>query len=164
MITQTRLKELHHYDPNTGIFTNIRLGSASGTILKKDNGKSYRRIKIDDQIYGAHRLAWLYVHGDMPKHEIDHKDGCGTNNAISNLRCSTRRDNSKNRRLDNRNKTGFNGVCWRESKQRYYVQITVDRKQIHLGAFVGLEDAIKAREKANKEYGFHSGHGKDRPL
>lgn len=164
MITQARLKELLHYDPDTGVFTNIRLGHISGFIANKHNGKTYRRIRLDNRTYAAHRLAWLYIYGEMPKFQTDHKDGCGTNNAIHNLRCVTQLENGKNRRLDARNNTGFNGVRWRESIQKYIAEIRVKGKSISLGSFFNLEDAISARKNANKKYEFHENHGQDRPL
>lgn len=34
----------------------------------------------------AHRLAWLYVHGEWPQREIDHKDNVRHHNWIGNLR------------------------------------------------------------------------------
>lgn len=38
---------------------------------------------------------------------------------------------------------------WRD---KYRAYITVDRKQIHLGTFKKLEDAVKARKNAEKHY------------
>lgn len=46
--------------------------------------------------------------------------------------------------------TGITGVSkW---KDRYRAYITVDRKQIHLGIFKNLENAIEARKNAEKRY------------
>lgn len=35
---------------------------------------------------------------------------------------------------------------------KYRAYITVDRKQIHLGTFKKLEDAVKARRNAEEQY------------
>lgn len=37
-------------------------------------------------------------------------------------------------------------------KDKYRAYITVDRKQIHLGIFEKLEDAVKARKNAEERY------------
>lgn len=38
---------------------------------------------------------------------------------------------------------------WRD---KYRAYITVDRKQIHIGTFKKLEDAVKARKNAEEHY------------
>lgn len=54
------------------------------------------------------------------------------------------------RRKNRNSRTGITGVSKWSDKYRAY--ITVDRKQIHLGTFKKLEDAGKARKKAEKQY------------
>lgn len=54
------------------------------------------------------------------------------------------------RRKNKNSGTGITGVsAW---KDKYRVYITVDRKQIHLGIFEKLEDAVKARKNAEERY------------
>lgn len=52
------------------------------------------------------------------------------------------------------NKTGYKGVTIirNKSKTRYKAGIAIKGKQIHLGYFDKLEDAVKAREKAEEKY------------
>ena len=54
------------------------------------------------------------------------------------------------RRKNRNSRTGITGVSKWSDKYRAY--ITVDQKQIHLGTFKKLEDARKARKKAEKQY------------
>ena len=67
MITQERLKEVLHYNPETGIFVwehstpYVSAGTTAGWI---DNG--YIRIYVDGKEYKAHRLAFLYMEGYFP--------------------------------------------------------------------------------------------------
>lgn len=54
------------------------------------------------------------------------------------------------RRKNKNSGTGITGVSAWGDKYRAY--ITVDRKQIHLGTFKKLEDAVKARRNAEEHY------------
>ena len=54
------------------------------------------------------------------------------------------------RRKNKNSGTGITGVSIWKDKYRSY--ITVDRKQIHLGIFEKLEDAVKARKNAEEHY------------
>ena len=122
----------------------------------------YRPIKIDGEIYLAHRLIWFLVFGTWPKKEMDHWDGDGLNNRLSNLREVTSQENQHNRRMSIRNTSGVTGVYWDKSRQKWHAKIMVARKNIYLGCFDSLQDAATVRERANLKYGFTARHGKER--
>jgi hypothetical protein len=173
MNTQARLKEILHYNPKTGVFTwkirtskRIRIGYEAGCIAhrKATGGKKYRLIKADGALYLAHRLAWLYVYGEFPPHEIDHIDGNGINNKLINLRSVTRVENSKNVRLRSDNTSGFVGVHWDRFRSKWVAYINAKGKLHHLGYYEEIIDAAAARMRANKKYSFHANHGQNRPL
>ena len=71
MLTSSRLRELLHYDPLTGLFT--RLVSRSGRSAKKGvtagwlHCRGYIHISVDSKDYKAHRLAFLYMEGVLPR-------------------------------------------------------------------------------------------------
>jgi len=185
LLTQETLKELLHYDPDTGVLTwctrdrkwfngqkqhccdswNTRLaGKVAGNIFKKPhNGKSYLQVSVFDKWHFCHRLVWLYVHGVEPTN-VDHINGDGTDNRLCNLREVTFSENSRNTKRNSRNTSGVTGVSWSESRQKWCVSICVKGKTISLGRFKEFDDAVTARKEAEKLYDFHPNHGSDRPL
>lgn len=113
--TLERVRELLSYDPETGVL--IRLITTSnrvpkGTVAGRNNGNGYLRIMMDGYTDYAHRIAWFHFYGEWPEYEIDHRDGDGTNNRISNLREATPTQNRQNLSLRSTNKSGMTGVSW----------------------------------------------------
>jgi hypothetical protein len=112
MITQSKLKSIVNYNETTGVFTwaknrkRCTTGSIAGSICS--NGYIY--ININYKKYLAHRLAWLYIHGEFPENEIDHIDGNKANNSIENLRTATRSNNVWNTKKGTRNTSGYKNV------------------------------------------------------
>lgn len=170
MITQKRLKEILKYCSETGVFVwikkptkmanNISLGDEAGS---KSNANGYVSIRIDKKLYKAHRLAWLYVYGEMPKKHIDHINHDRTDNRIANLREVSHQENCKNQSKPKNNTSGVVGVVYRKSrrgrKEHYEARITINGKRCHLGCFDNIEDAKEAREKALKKNKFNKRHG-----
>ena len=147
MLTQYRLKELLHYDSDTGIFiwlapTNrsMSVGTVAGTVRQD----GYVRISVDGRRHFAHRLAWLYVHGEFPSHCIDHIDRVRANNRISNIRLATRAENQKNRNIQTNNTSGYKGVCWHKKAGKWIVFATLNGKQKYIGLFDAAEMASEA--------------------
>jgi hypothetical protein len=155
VITQQRLLELFDYDPLTGLFTSLggRRGAVKGRIIgridKRANGRVYIRITVDGKHYYAHRLAHLYMAGEVPD-EIDHWDRDGTNNRWKNIRECTRAENSANKPASILSQTGYRGVTPLGDKFR--AKIGVNGKQIHLGVFDTAEAAAEAYFKASCKY------------
>jgi len=162
-ITQSELKELLHYDPETGAFTwlkyrnyNARIGDVAGHL---DKSCGYIDIWADNKSYQAQRLAWFYMTGEWPN-KIDHKDHIRHNNIWDNLRDATNQENSRNTKLYKTNKSGVVGVCWHKRDANWYSYIMVNLKQIYLGNYIDKFEAICARMSANNKYGFHENHGR----
>lgn len=99
-LTQERLREFLHYDPESGAFwwkvpSSIRArGERAGSLA---GASGYRRISIKKKSYAAHRLAWLYIYGTWPTNEIDHINGVRDDNRIKNLRDVSGAENLANR-------------------------------------------------------------------
>lgn len=147
MTTQERLKELFDYNPMTGDF--VRKVSRSGpkahvgSVAGCDNGQGYIRIYVDGKPYKAHRLAWLYVHGSMPK-EIDHKNLNRSDNRIANLRAVSRGQNRTNCGAYKNNTSGLKGVSLYKPNGKWKAQIQKDGKKLALGYFDTKEEAHSA--------------------
>lgn len=162
MITQARLRELFHYDEQTGDFTwkKSRGAVRAGDIAGCDNGIGYRSIGVDMAKHYSHRLAWIYVYGEIRTQVIDHINGDGCDNRISNLRAISQSENCKNRRINKTGKSGFLGVA--REYGRWRALIYIDKKPKILGRFDRLSDAVKARVDAEIGNGYHANHGCDR--
>lgn len=59
-----------------------------------------------------------------------------------------------------KNTSGATGVHFNNKNKKYQAYICVKGKRKHLGMFENLEDAVKAREKAQKEFNFHKNSGR----
>lgn len=154
-LTAERLRELTEYFPETGLFRwsvssarRIKVGDVAGCL----NGSGYRVIKVDGKNCPAHRLAWLYVHGQWPKADIDHIDRNRSNNRISNLREATRTENNQNTSKRRDNTSGHVGVTWDKVRQRWRVQIRHLGRNIYLGLFIDIKDAVAARKAGELKY------------
>jgi hypothetical protein len=156
MISHERLKELLHYDPETGVFTRkVKMGAeVSGTVLSSIDNYGYLQVRLDYRLYRAHRLAWIYVRGTWPKGRIDHENTNKTDNRFLNFRDSTAGQNGMNRSKNRNNTSGHKGVVRRETKSgdRFIAQIMVDRRNIYLGMFLTIDEAIAAYAQASVEY------------
>lgn len=140
-VTGEKARELLDYDPETGRLSWKGKSAQAGTL----HIKGYWQVSILGRFYKAHRLAWLYVHGEWPNGDIDHLDGNRANNRISNLRDVTNAQNQQNRRRANKNsKSGILGASWDENRGLWQAHITLDRKKIHIGRFSTAEEAHAA--------------------
>lgn len=150
-MTGERLRELLDYEPLTGVFTwavarqGIQLGRIAGRL---SNG--YRRIMIDGESYAAHRLAWLFIHGSFPKSMLDHVNGDKDDNRITNLRLCDRFLNAQNLCLNGKGTTGYLGVTFDKSYQRFKAQIKFRGVNKFLGRFDTPIEAHQAYVDAKK--------------
>ena len=148
-LTQTELMRLVTYDAKTGHFTRT-VGKRAGNLVGTITSNGYTHIFLAGKSYNAHRLAWLYVYGVWPKDQIDHLNHDRSDNRISNLRAVTCAINHQNRRRITKSKSGVLGVTWHARDTRWQAHIEINAKARHLGSFVCLGMAIRARLNAEK--------------
>jgi len=171
-LTYEFLWSILDYNSETGIFT----WKHRGDVPKEWNTKhalkqagctqtrkrtKYILLHIGRKAYWAHRIAFLmhnwYIDKSM---QIDHIDGCGTNNAIKNIRQVTKQDNAKNLPISVINTSGRTGVHFAKNENKWRAQIRYNGKQLSLGYFVNIEDSVAKRKEAEIMYGFHENHGR----
>lgn len=157
-LTHQRLLEIMSYDPETGFFSplvdvwKVKAGERAGG----PHSRGYRRISVDGVRYFEHRLAWFYVNGSWPEHEIDHINCDKADNRICNLRAATPQQNSRNCPTRPHNKTGLKGVHFYGSKpttKPWRARIHIDKGVVKtLGYFATKEEAHAAYVAASEKY------------
>lgn len=155
MLTVERLRSLLRYNPRTGVFVwvarsspsslNIVIGAQAGAPTKDGN---YGRIMVDGIRYYTHVLAWLYMTGEMPSDEVDHRDRTRSNNRWLNLRAATRKQNTENRDVE--------GVDWMPRIGKWRARILHNGRSHYLGVFKSIKSARAARRKAVREFFTHA--------
>lgn len=153
-LTLERLKEVYEYLPESGLFIRKlrtyrhKAGEVAGTLL----GEGYIQIGIGGKQYRAHRLAFFYMTGAWPELEIDHVNGERSDNRWENLREANRFQNSWNKKKSKANTSGYKGVSWDNTLQRYRASIRVNGKGIYLGVYTDPKLAGAAYIEAAQYY------------
>lgn len=151
-------------DVHTKAWNTRRAGSVAGT-KKLSAGKEYTQVQIGDRFYPVHRLIWIMVNGCIDEAlVIDHINGDGRDNRISNLRLVEHSENQKNITMRSDNKTGVIGVRWNMDKRKWEARVTANRVITFLGYHDSFADAVNARRLAQAQRGFHKNHGLSREL
>lgn len=153
-LTAERLREVLHYDPETGVFTWLGRSRRRGLVAGYTETVGYHVIFVGTRaagkLYKAHRLAWLYMTGEWPTDMIDHANGNKTDNRWVNLRAADRSRNLINSRRRRDNTTGFKGVSL--NRGRYMASLTKGGKTMNLGRFDTAEEAHEAYCAAAREH------------
>lgn len=163
------VRECFSYDAESGdvirIAADIRhkklIGKSACVPIEDVWGMKYLKISVKHRQYMAHRICWLLHYGEWPSMLIDHDDGDGRNNRISNLREADNQKNAMNSKKRNP-RSGHTGVRWHKQGKMWNARIAVNGKEIGLGLFSNIDDAVNARKEAEEKYGFHPNHGKTR--
>ena len=160
-LSQQELKEICHYNPDTGVFTRKKMLSGRaplGKPMDRKRADGYLRTNIHRKEYTLHRLAFLYMTGELPTNQVDHINHDKQDNRWSNLRPVTHKENHQNMPLS-ATTNGVFGVNWIKQYKKWRAGIRVNGEMHHLGMFQTLADAISARKEAENHYGFHPNHG-----
>jgi len=140
-LTQKRLKELLRYDPETGEM--VWLVARSNIIKPGDTAgglgsDGYWRIRTNNKLYRRARLAFLYMEGYFPEHQVDHWNRVRIDDRWVNLRHATHACNMQNRGVQVNNTSGVTGIRWRKKGKKWRVRY----RGIYYGSYQDFTQAF----------------------
>lgn len=142
------------YDLETGIFrwkVNRTGFAKAGMIAGTQRRDGYVEFMVCGKKIVAHRLAFLYVNGELPKGDVDHINGIKNDNRWSNLRDVSVSVNMQNQRRAFRTKqSSMLGAYWHKRLQKWQACIMTDGKSKHIGYFETEGQAHQAYLQAKR--------------
>ena len=142
------LRELVHYDPETGVFTRL----ANERPITSKNAGGYIQVWLKPKMYYGHRLAWLYVYGELPPGLIDHINCDRSDNRIANLRIADNTQNLANARIRSDNASGYKGIWFNKLRNTWHAMVECRGEKHYLGTFASPDAAHDAYAAAAKEH------------
>ena len=115
--------------------------------------KGYLVLTVLGQNFYVHRICWFLKIGEWPINSIDHINGQKTDNSWSNLREATHSQNGCNR-LNSSNTSGCKNVYWSNTRNRWVVDITLNRVRVFQKVMVDYDEAVAlAKAKMDEIHG-----------
>lgn len=168
MLPAEELNRILRYEPETGklywrtrpisMFPCIRIANMWNTrysgleALNTLSPSGYLRGPMLGGWYQAHRVIYAIQTGEWPIDQIDHINGNKSDNRWINLRKASCSQNCMNRGINSLNTSGFKGVCWVKSINKWRVQIQVNKRRIWVGDFSDKGEAAEKYSLAAKKY------------
>jgi len=120
------------------------------TWIRNEKGYVYTSKTKDWQGCNLFHVAVIGKHDGM---DIDHINRNKLDNRRCNLRVCSHHANSTNQSLSTRNTTGYKGIYRKHSgTKKWRAMIRINGKDIYLGDYENIEDAIQARKEAEDKY------------
>lgn len=149
----------------TGIMKTINLNKGFVTLVDDEDYDFLNKFKWRVACYNhtnyARRTLWikgenksisLHMHRviiNPPKGmQVDHIDHNGLNNQKHNLRICSEQQNHRNKKPLGK----YIGISWVKEYQKWRSYISINGKQIWLGAYSDAETAARVRDNASKKY------------
>jgi AP2 domain len=60
--------------------------------------------------------------------------------------------------INSNNTSGITGVCWHTTNSKWVAHIVINTKQVWLGSFETCDDAVAARDAAERKYKYGQYH------
>jgi len=151
------------YERETGLLYHLKTtrARAAGSLA----GKGGKYVAIGGSSYSMARIIFKINNPNWDeKNSIHFADGNDKNHKIENLVAEGKEVANKNKPKSKNNKSGKTGVCFCNNTNSWIAQIGYRYENIVLGHFKHFEDACKAREQAEVDYGYHKTHGRDKVI
>lgn len=167
LATVAELHERFRCDPSAGLLwwrmspsPYVRVGDLVNNVADRCNGGlQYNAVRIRRRSYYVHRIIWAMHYGEWPDGQIDHINGNGLDNRISNLRVVSNAGNGLNKRRHRNNRSGVTGVSWNKWANKWTAFIAIAGQKLHLGYFTDFDEAVATRRHAAYVLGFDPMHG-----
>lgn len=124
--------------------------------IKAPNTNYVSRVSVSKGIRTTISLH-RFVMGFPDCKQVDHINGNGLDNRLSNLREASPSQNACNRKRHIKNTSGYKGVSFKKSINRWQCDIKINGKRYYLGVYKTPEEAHSVREKALLDY--HGDYG-----
>lgn len=143
----------HHFkDAKSCKIWNTRYaGHKAGGIAKIRETNIYLLVKVNNIKTPVHQVIWAIYYNEFAD-MIDHIDGDGLNNKLTNIRKSNPLENGRNHKLYTTTKSGITGVRW--ERNRWRVSIGDGKHYQYLGTYDNFFDACCARISAANKLGY----------
>ena len=147
-------KDIFHYNngklywkvkPKSG----INIGDEAGWL----NTTGYLQVCYKRKKYSVHKIVWELFNGEVPiGFVINHIDVNPLNNKIENLRLGSMAQNQYNHSLRKDNTSGIKGVSFSKDKNKWRVQLKVNKKALNFGCHEDIEFAELVAHEARVKY------------
>jgi len=108
--------------------------------------------RINGKLKNTCLSRWIMGLTEFDGKIVDHMSGDTLDNRKSNLRICKQIENSRNAGRSHTNTTGFKGVCFDKSHNKYVARIRIRDKRINLGRAKTPEEAYQFYCEAAKKY------------
>ena len=125
---------------------------------KMDHGQRTGYIKMTvwdnnkPHIVYLHRFVLEKSGKNIEGKTVDHINHKPYDNTKDNLRICEHFENIVACKTYSNNTSGRKGVYWDKQRNKWYVTITINKRTHHIGRFDDFDDAVRAREDAEKKY------------
>lgn len=152
-LTYEKLHEHLSYSPTSGKWLRIkgvRGASLGSNPASYDKIHGYNHVCVGGKRYRSSRLAWFYMTGYWPEHQVDHDNRIKHDDRWSNLKHATVSCNGRNCGIKSNNTSGIRGIYFNKLRSKWCAQITVDMKAFNLGIFESFDEAVCTRLAAEQ--------------
>lgn len=119
--------------------------------LRQFNWKITKGYAMRTTGIGERRMHRLLINAKKGE-VVDHIDGNPLNNQVANLRICSQGQNMGNRKINKNNRSGYKGVFFLKSLNKWRAAIKFNGKFIHIGLFAKPEDAAIAYNRKAIEF------------